>query len=136
MKAAFAVTQAHRHVVACLIPRSQRWMMSAARHQTVCMASHLPHAGPAMSLHVDYMVCLSRMFWPKEIWGLYGEALADFKEPSNASQAVQCLNHMVTDALRFDMTTLLDESPTCTLPHLYVTVFTLYQKHTKQGLLG
>ncbi|DBB12544.1 TPA: hypothetical protein ACH3X3_005339 [Trebouxia sp. C0006] len=41
-----------------------------------------------------------RMFWPKEIWGLYGEALADFKEPSNASQAVQCLNHMVTDALR------------------------------------
>ncbi|KAL0033731.1 hypothetical protein WJX77_002894 [Trebouxia sp. C0004] len=41
-----------------------------------------------------------RMFWPKEIWGLYGEALADFKDPSNASQAVQCLNHMVTDALR------------------------------------
>ncbi|DBA93310.1 hypothetical protein WJX79_008701 [Trebouxia sp. C0005] len=41
-----------------------------------------------------------RMFWPKEIWGLYGEALADFKDPSNASQAVKCLNHMVTDALR------------------------------------
>ena len=61
-----------------------------------------------MSLHVTHMVCLSRMFWPKEIWGLYGEALADFKEPSNASQAVQCLNHMVTDALRSDMTTLLD----------------------------
>ncbi len=53
-----------------------------------------------MSLHVVHMVCLSRMFWPKEIWGLYGEALADFKDPSNASQAVQCLNHMVTDALR------------------------------------
>ncbi len=69
-----------------------------------------------MSLHVDHMVCLSRMFWPKEIWGLYGEALADFKEPSNASQAVQCLNHMVTDALRSHMTTLLDESPTCTTP--------------------
>ena len=66
-----------------------------------------------MSLHVVHMVCLSRMFWPKEIWGLYGEALADFKDPSNASQAVQCLNHMVTDALRSDMSTLLDESPVC-----------------------
>ncbi len=69
-----------------------------------------------MSLHVVHMVCLSRMFWPKEIWGLYGEALADFKDPSNASQAVQCLNHMVTDALRSDMSTWLDESPTWTIP--------------------
>ena len=86
------------------------------RPQTVCIASHSPHAGPVMSLHVVNMVCFSRMFWPKEIWGLYGEALADFKEPSNASQAVQCLNHMVTDALRSDMSTLLDESPTCTPP--------------------
>lgn len=41
------------------------------------------------------------MFWPKEIWGLYADSLADFKEPRNARQAVQCLNHMVTDALRY-----------------------------------
>lgn len=41
-----------------------------------------------------------RMFWPKEIWGLYADSLADFKEPRNAKNAVQCLNHMVTDALR------------------------------------
>ena len=88
------------------------------RPQTVCIASHSPYADPAMSLHVVRMVCLSRMFWPKEIWGLYGEALADFKEPSNASQAVQCLNHMVTDALRSDMRTWLDESPTCITPVL------------------
>ena len=86
---------------------------TAPRHHTICTASHLLHAGSAMSLHVVHMVCLSRMFWPKEIWGLYGEALADFKDPSNASQAVQCLNHMVTDALRSDMSTLLDESPVC-----------------------
>jgi len=89
-----------------------------------------------MSLHVAHKVCLSRMFWPKEIWGLYGEALADFKDPSNASQAVQCLNHMVTDALRFDLSTLLDESQTCTLPHLYFTVCTLHQKHARQELVG
>lgn len=41
------------------------------------------------------------MFWPKEIWGLYADSLSDFKEPRNAKQAVQCLNHMVTDALRY-----------------------------------
>nr|A0A144YEA5.1 RecName: Full=Squalene synthase LSS [Botryococcus braunii]AMV49168.1 squalene synthase [Botryococcus braunii] len=41
-----------------------------------------------------------RMFWPKEIWGKYTKDLADFKDPANEKGAVQCLNHMVTDALR------------------------------------
>ncbi|KXZ56552.1 hypothetical protein GPECTOR_1g496 [Gonium pectorale] len=41
-----------------------------------------------------------RMFWPREIWGRYGATLADFKEPANRQRAVQCLNHMITDALR------------------------------------
>lgn len=42
----------------------------------------------------------NRMFWPKEIWGKYAKDLADFKDPANEKAAVQCLNHMVTDALR------------------------------------
>jgi hypothetical protein len=41
-----------------------------------------------------------RMFWPKEVWGQYASSLEDFKEPANAEQAVACLNHLVTDALR------------------------------------
>ncbi|GLC35682.1 hypothetical protein PLESTB_000483400 [Pleodorina starrii] len=41
-----------------------------------------------------------RMFWPKEVWGRYGSSLDDFKSPANRKQAVQCLNHLVTDALR------------------------------------
>ncbi|GIL43026.1 hypothetical protein Vafri_829 [Volvox africanus] len=41
-----------------------------------------------------------RMFWPREIWGQYGTSLEDFKDPVNRKQAVQCLNHMITDALR------------------------------------
>ncbi|KAG2500085.1 hypothetical protein HYH03_002362 [Edaphochlamys debaryana] len=41
-----------------------------------------------------------RMFWPKDIWGRYGQKLDDFKDPANRKQAVQCLNHMITDALR------------------------------------
>eukprot|EP01025_Chloroclados_australasicus_P008115 TRINITY_DN12799_c1_g1_i3.p2 TRINITY_DN12799_c1_g1~~TRINITY_DN12799_c1_g1_i3.p2 ORF type:complete len:302 (+),score=23.69 TRINITY_DN12799_c1_g1_i3:114-1019(+) len=41
-----------------------------------------------------------RMFWPKEIWGLYGKELVEFKEDENAENAVKCLNHLVTDALR------------------------------------
>lgn len=39
-----------------------------------------------------------RMFWPRDIWGRYGTALADFKEPANRRQAVRCLNHMVRRA--------------------------------------
>ncbi|KAG2450142.1 hypothetical protein HYH02_000245 [Chlamydomonas schloesseri] len=41
-----------------------------------------------------------RMFWPRDIWGKYAPALADFKEPGNRRAAVQCLNDMITDALR------------------------------------
>jgi farnesyl-diphosphate farnesyltransferase len=41
-----------------------------------------------------------RMFWPKEVWGEYATTLEDFKDPENAEQAVACLNHLVTDALR------------------------------------
>mmetsp|Transcript_25712 Transcript_25712/g.43085 ORF Transcript_25712/g.43085 Transcript_25712/m.43085 type:complete len:469 (-) Transcript_25712:309-1715(-) len=40
-----------------------------------------------------------RMFWPKEIWGEYAEKLEDFKDPANADAALQCLNHLITDAL-------------------------------------
>ena len=43
---------------------------------------------------------MSRMFWPKEIWGKYAKTLEDFKAPENARQAVGCLNELVTDALR------------------------------------
>jgi len=41
-----------------------------------------------------------RMFWPKEIWGHYGEKLADFKPKENKQKAVECLNAMVADALQ------------------------------------
>jgi phytoene/squalene synthetase len=40
------------------------------------------------------------MFWPKEIWGKYAKKLEDFKVPENSRQAVDCLNELVTDALR------------------------------------
>jgi len=40
-----------------------------------------------------------RMFWPKEIWELYGGALSDFKDPENIDSALMCLNHMITNAL-------------------------------------
>ncbi|KAG1666441.1 hypothetical protein FOA52_015111 [Chlamydomonas sp. UWO 241] len=41
-----------------------------------------------------------RMFWPKEIWGMYGKSLADFKEPSKREAALRCLNHMIVNALQ------------------------------------
>jgi farnesyl-diphosphate farnesyltransferase len=41
-----------------------------------------------------------RMFWPKAIWGKYAAKLEDFKKPAEREPAVQCLNHMILDALR------------------------------------
>lgn len=40
-----------------------------------------------------------RMFWPKEIWGAFGDALADFKPEDNRPKAKECLNAMIADAL-------------------------------------
>ena len=41
-----------------------------------------------------------RVFWPKEIWGKYTEDLNNFTFGKNETQAVACLNNMVTDALQ------------------------------------
>lgn len=40
-----------------------------------------------------------RMFWPREIWGMYGKTLEAFKEEKNCDNALACLNHMIADAL-------------------------------------
>ena len=40
-----------------------------------------------------------RMFWPKEIWGKYADALEDFTEEAHAGKAVACLNDMIANAL-------------------------------------
>lgn len=40
-----------------------------------------------------------RMFWPKEIWGKYAKRLDEFKDEENAEKAVECLNHMIANAL-------------------------------------
>jgi len=40
-----------------------------------------------------------RIFWPKEIWSKYANSLQDFKKPENNTQAIFCLNHLITDAL-------------------------------------
>jgi farnesyl-diphosphate farnesyltransferase len=40
-----------------------------------------------------------RAFWPKEIWGQFGETLAEFREPEHATRGRECLNAMVANAL-------------------------------------
>jgi len=42
----------------------------------------------------------SRMFWPRQIWSKYADKLEDLKDEKASSKAVECLNDMVTDALR------------------------------------
>lgn len=40
-----------------------------------------------------------RIFWPRDVWAKYSRKLENFKEPQHAKEAVQCLNHLITDAL-------------------------------------
>ncbi|CAD7697170.1 unnamed protein product [Ostreobium quekettii] len=41
-----------------------------------------------------------RMFWPREVWGKEVEGLEEFKELKNRGAALDCLNALITDALR------------------------------------
>eukprot|EP01027_Heterolobosea_sp_BB2_P014231 GEZU01020462.1.p1 GENE.GEZU01020462.1~~GEZU01020462.1.p1 ORF type:complete len:425 (+),score=189.52 GEZU01020462.1:558-1832(+) len=41
-----------------------------------------------------------RIFWPSHVYNLYAERIEDFKEEKNIPKGVQCLNHLITDALR------------------------------------
>ncbi|CAA7047528.1 unnamed protein product [Microthlaspi erraticum] len=40
-----------------------------------------------------------RMYWPREIWGKYVDKLEELKNEEKSTESVQCLNHMVTNAL-------------------------------------
>lgn len=41
-----------------------------------------------------------RTFWPRDVWGRYAQSLESLREAGNRKFALQCLNHMVADALR------------------------------------
>ncbi|XP_036096507.1 squalene synthase isoform X2 [Molossus molossus] len=41
-----------------------------------------------------------REFWPQEVWSKYVKKLGDFAKPENIDLAVQCMNELITNALR------------------------------------
>ncbi len=41
-----------------------------------------------------------RTFWPKEIWGNYAGNLEYFSENAKKPESIECLNHMISDALQ------------------------------------
>eukprot|EP00002_Diphylleia_rotans_P006551 TRINITY_DN15910_c0_g1_i1.p1 TRINITY_DN15910_c0_g1~~TRINITY_DN15910_c0_g1_i1.p1 ORF type:complete len:424 (+),score=113.87 TRINITY_DN15910_c0_g1_i1:50-1321(+) len=41
-----------------------------------------------------------RSMWPQEVWGRYASRLEDFTKATNRKKAMECLNDLVTDALR------------------------------------
>ncbi|MES1916444.1 MAG: hypothetical protein MHM6MM_008259 [Cercozoa sp. M6MM] len=56
----------------------------------------------------DYLEDLQggRTFWPAEIWQQYADELGFFAANPESPQSVQCLNHLVRDALRHSLHTL------------------------------
>ncbi|KAF9963352.1 bifunctional farnesyl-diphosphate farnesyltransferase/squalene synthase [Modicella reniformis] len=49
----------------------------------------------------DYLEDLhdNRRFWPKEIWGQYAQQMDDLVKPENKEQSLQCLSHMIYNAM-------------------------------------
>lgn len=50
----------------------------------------------------DYLEDLQdgRTWWPTEIWSKYTNSLSQLAQPTSSKEAVACLNHLITDALR------------------------------------
>lgn len=49
----------------------------------------------------DYLEDITdgRIFWPKSVWSLYANQLSDFKDAKNKQAALNCLNHLINNAL-------------------------------------
>ena len=52
----------------------------------------------------DYLEDVSeeppRLFWPRSVWSLYAKEVKDFTLYENRGNALACLNHLITDALK------------------------------------
>eukprot|EP00003_Mantamonas_plastica_P012183 TRINITY_DN2212_c3_g1_i8.p1 TRINITY_DN2212_c3_g1~~TRINITY_DN2212_c3_g1_i8.p1 ORF type:complete len:335 (-),score=103.59 TRINITY_DN2212_c3_g1_i8:46-1050(-) len=50
----------------------------------------------------DYLEDINdkRIFWPEEVWSQYTDKLENFKEDKYSAEALACLNHLITDALK------------------------------------
>ena len=67
-----------------------------------CLGTHTTHT--QVNIIRDYLEDIAedppRIFWPKEIWGQYTDDVHAFRRPEQRERAVQCLNAMVSDALK------------------------------------
>uniref|UniRef100_A0A8V0YHH7 Squalene synthase n=1 Tax=Gallus gallus TaxID=9031 RepID=A0A8V0YHH7_CHICK len=48
----------------------------------------------------DPIVGQDTEFWPREVWSRYTKKLSDLTKPENIDMAVQCMNELITNALR------------------------------------
>eukprot|EP00742_Colponemidia_sp_Colp-10_P007104 GILJ01007628.1.p1 GENE.GILJ01007628.1~~GILJ01007628.1.p1 ORF type:complete len:413 (+),score=68.27 GILJ01007628.1:40-1278(+) len=64
------------------------------------MGLFLQKANIIRDYYEDVMEDPPRLFWPKEIWGHFGETIFDFKDRANEARARECLHAMICDALR------------------------------------
>lgn len=64
------------------------------------MGLFLQKANIIRDYYEDVMEDPPRLFWPKDIWGHFGETIFDFKDRANEARARECLHAMICDALR------------------------------------
>jgi len=74
-----------------------QWFANEAERSAVSMGLFLQKTNIIRDYRED--IDETRIFWPTEIWSIYTDKLENFKEPQYAVPAVQCLNHLLTNAL-------------------------------------
>ncbi|KAG0328708.1 bifunctional farnesyl-diphosphate farnesyltransferase/squalene synthase [Dissophora globulifera] len=87
----------------------------------------------------DYLEDLhdKRRFWPKEIWGKYADNIEDLTKPENKEKSLECLSHMVKNAMEhikdvLDYLSLLQNRSIfrfCAIPQV-MAIATLSMLHT------
>ncbi len=98
------------HFVAGLVGEGLSRLFSSSGYESVQVANVSKTLANTMGLFLqqtniirDYLEDFvdGRTFWPQEIWKIYApnNNLGDFADPTNSTQAVACLNHMITIAL-------------------------------------
>lgn len=64
------------------------------------MGLFLQKANIIRDYYEDILEDPPRIFWPREIWGIFTKDLHSFRRPECQREALECLNAMVTDALK------------------------------------
>jgi farnesyl-diphosphate farnesyltransferase len=81
----------------CGLIDGEEWYEKHSEFNSIGAGSFLQKTNIIQDFYEDIQE--TRIWWPQELWSKYTDNLENFSKPEHVESAVQCLNHMITDAL-------------------------------------